>query len=182
MHRLAGLSPSSAQAGGRIPSQAHHHRSSSSSSSSSSRAVTDSDSRASVELCIRRMARRPPSPSQRRRCQLLPSLVMGLAALAVSSGSGSGSAFMRPFLRSSRRGRTSVSTPSSSFSSSVQPLPAVLDSRQGSPHPSSSRRSHLGSLLSVVTGAAVLGASPRATRAAGVDEYVVRHPRVLPRE
>jgi len=33
----------------------------------------------------------------------------------------------------------------------------------------------VGSLLSVVTAAAVLGASPRATRAAGVDEYEVRH-------
>lgn len=39
--------------------------------------------------------------------------------------------------------------------------------------PASSRRVHLGSLLSVVTGAAVLGAGPGASRAAGVDEYEV---------
>ena len=36
-----------------------------------------------------------------------------------------------------------------------------------------SRGAHLGSLLSMVTGAAVLGARPGASRAAGVDEYEV---------
>lgn len=37
----------------------------------------------------------------------------------------------------------------------------------------SSRRSHLASLLSVLTGAAVLGKGPGPARAAGVDEYDV---------
>lgn len=37
-----------------------------------------------------------------------------------------------------------------------------------------SRGAHLGSLLSMVTGAAVLGARPGASRAAGVDEYEVK--------
>jgi hypothetical protein len=119
----------------------------------------------------------PRWPQPRLLLLVLLLLVVVLAGLTAPGAAFAGS--RAPFLLGSSR---STPTPSSSSSAlctpSGPPLLATADGGQQQPQQQQqeqSRRAHLGSLLSVVTGAAVLGATPTpGVWAVGVDEYEVR--------